>query len=138
VPNVPGPYRKFYAELLAALKLAAEGRFLLDIPGNDGITQREMLLERRARTGRHEPDLDTAPVPDGCGHVLGWFNELSAGRGNNGFGPNAIPATEVAAWCMLTCRRLQPWEFRALRILDAAWLRAWAEMHVVETEELKK
>ena len=65
---------------------------------------------------------EAPPFPSIAGHVWGWFQELQEGRSGNGFGPNPLSFAEIAAWASLTGRRPQPWEVRALKKIDLAYL----------------
>jgi hypothetical protein len=64
------------------------------------------------------PDLDGPPVPASCRHIWGWFRELAAARGSNGFGPNPISYADIAAWSRLTRTIVRPIEVSVLLHLD--------------------
>ena len=55
-------------------------------------------------------------------HVLQWFMDLHSSRGNNGFGYNPITYTDIAHWASLIGADPQPWEVRAIRLMDSAFL----------------
>jgi len=55
-------------------------------------------------------------------HIWTWFHELSATRGNNGFGPSPITFTEIQAWSQLTGRTLDVWTVEAIKAVDARYL----------------
>jgi hypothetical protein len=74
-------------------------------------------------------DLEGPPFPEGSEYLYRWFCEASAGRGSNGWGPNCLTATEIAAWAGLAGHRLTPWEFIAIRALDGEWLSIYSELH---------
>ncbi|MFP1634084.1 hypothetical protein ACLB6G_20330 [Zhengella sp. ZM62] len=68
-----------------------------------------------------------ADVPLEASHVLHWFYELDAARGSNGFGANPISYPDIAAWRELTGAEPLPWEVRALKAMDAAYLNEFAK-----------
>ena len=49
------------------------------------------------------------------------FTELTQTR-TSGFSANPIQYSEIIAWCQLTGIKLHPWELRAIRLLDRAYL----------------
>lgn len=68
-------------------------------------------------------ELAGAPVsgvecPEPLAYLWGWFCELMARRGTNGFGVNPIGFDELDAWCRVLGRTLTPWEVRVLLRLD--------------------
>lgn len=72
-------------------------------------------------------ELRTPEAPVGLSYLLLLFNELASAR-NAGFStPQAIGWAEMQAWAVLTEMPLSSFEARVLRLLDAAWLRAWSE-----------
>lgn len=66
---------------------------------------------------------EALPLPELARHVWGYFAELSRFRGSNGFGPNPITPTGIKDWCWLAGMKLDPWEIRAIVLLDEAYLR---------------
>lgn len=65
---------------------------------------------------------DGPALPDEAAYLWGWYCELAAARNSNGFGPVPLSFAEIDAWARLNARVLHPFELRALRALDAAWL----------------
>lgn len=59
-------------------------------------------------------------------HVFGWFTELSATRGSNGFGANPIGYRDIADWSRLTGELPTPFEVSCILALDSAFLRSRA------------
>jgi len=55
-------------------------------------------------------------------HVWLWFNDLSAARSNNGWGPNPIGFQDIAAWIELTGTIVRSPEIQAILMLDRLWL----------------
>lgn len=111
-------------------------------PGADGTTLRDHIEQVCKQTGKTpeelglvEDEADDAPeVPEGGEYLWIWFQELSAGRGNNGFGPTAISWADIEAWARLTAIELTPCETLTLRSMDAAFLSA----HAAEAEKRNK
>ncbi len=57
-----------------------------------------------------------------------WFLELCfTGRTYVETEPLPLSNTELVSWCQLNRIEFQPWELRALRLLDTAWLAARRE-----------
>lgn len=63
-------------------------------------------------------------MPNGGHKLFRWFFELSNRRGSNGYGPNPISPSDMAAWFALTGRDPEPWEIFALSRMDIAAVRA--------------
>ena len=74
------------------------------------------------RIARITTQLDGPLLPDDVTHVWMWFNDLSAARGSNGWGPNAISYQDIAAWIALTGTITRPPEIAAILMLDRLWL----------------
>ena len=75
-------------------------------------------------------ELTGPPMPESCAHIWRWFIELSAARGSNGWGPNAIRYTDIAAWSALTRTIIQPMEVRVVLHLDHIYLANAAKAEV--------
>lgn len=104
--------------------LFAEAQFNLNQRQGDGCTLREHLQSAWKMTGVMPRQLAEAPpLPDLAAHVWVYFAELSRFRGSNGFGPNPITPTGIKHWCWLAGTKLDPWEIRAIALLDEAYLR---------------
>jgi len=66
-------------------------------------------------------------MPLELGHIWDWFQELHIARSGNGFGPNPITFSDVAAWVSLTGVAIRASEVRVILMLDRLWLVAQAE-----------
>lgn len=66
--------------------------------------------------------------PGGSEYLLGWFWDLSRGRGQGYSGPLPLAAQEVKAWADLSGVDLEPWEFRAIRMMDMSFLNSVAKV----------
>jgi hypothetical protein len=125
---------------------AAGHQFELDIPDKRGVALRVSIeknldrVETRLDRGIARPDdeADFAKMhadiagpafPEGSEYLYYWFCSLAAGRSSNGYGPNALTAVEIAAWCQVSGHRLMPWEFELIRALDHKWLEIYCELH---------
>jgi hypothetical protein len=74
-------------------------------------------------TGKLPEELANAPEkPVLGGHVWDWFLELSRARGANGFSIEPLKYLDIAAWSNLTRTRIEPWELRALCLLDGMYV----------------
>lgn len=104
--------------------LFAKAQFKLNKPQGDKCTLREHLMAAWRMTGVQPVELAEAPpLPPLASHVWGYFAELSRFRGSNGFGPSPITPTGIKDWCWLAGTELDPWEIRAIALLDEAYLR---------------
>lgn len=81
-----------------------------------------MLEDFEARTGKREEALDADPCPEPVRYLWQAFCEISATRGNNGFGPNPLSWSEIEAWARLDGRILFQFERTALLMLDRVFL----------------
>jgi len=61
-------------------------------------------------------------VPVVCANSWTAFWEINKGRQGTGYGPGPLLNSELLAWCQLMGERLDPWEVRLFRRLDAAYL----------------
>lgn len=96
--------------------------------------QRAHLLQVCKQTGKTPEELgfslqeETTPaVPENGEYLWEWFQELSSGRGNNGFGVLPLSWADMAAWARMTGNQPEPWETMILRSMDGAFLAAWKE-----------
>jgi hypothetical protein len=105
---------------------AAKANFKLNrVVGNATVREHLELVEKK--TGQRPKEFDECEVPVEAAHIWGWFHELHAARSNNGYGPNPISYTEIAAWGKLTGIRLREHEVRAIRNIDLVYLGVEAE-----------
>ena len=70
---------------------------------------------------------DVPELPSLASHIWGWFIELHESRGNNGMGTSPITYRDIRDWSDITRTRIEPWEIRALRKVDSAFLQSSAE-----------
>jgi hypothetical protein len=96
--------------------------FRLSKPGEDGVSLREKLEHIEETTGIRDESLNLPPFPSAVQHLWEWFQELQTARTGNGMGMNPITFSEIHAWMQLTARLVHPWEVRALKELDQAYL----------------
>lgn len=78
------------------------------------------------RPGRFKDQLvNPVKLSDALEALWASFLELSfSGRSYIEGGPLPLSSTEILSWCQLNQLTLQPWELRAIRLLDTAWLSA--------------
>lgn len=93
----------------------AREEFRLSKPDKNGTTRRAHL----EAAGIENPN--GKPFPEVLAYLWGWFCDLSSGR-TMGMGANPITWEGMVAWCSLTGNRPAPWEVRALKALDSAYL----------------
>ena len=53
---------------------------------------------------------------------------MQATRGSNGFSPNPLTYLEIEAYTRLSGRILLPFEIRAIKVIDSAFLNAQADL----------
>lgn len=92
----------------------------------DGSTLRENYEHAERQTGKRL--FDEPEPPEEAAHVWEWFWELDAARGGNGFGLNPLSWEEIAAWADLNGVRPEQMELRLIKAMDAARLKASAEV----------
>jgi hypothetical protein len=99
----------------------------MERPVEGGGTVRDQLEAVKRMTGRAPAELIGPELPDHLAYLMAWFDEIDAGRGSSGMGPAPLSSLEIRSWAELAGVRLEPWEHRALRVLDNAYLVAMAE-----------
>lgn len=112
--------------MIGALLDHAERVFELDKPDPNGTPIRDHLMAALAQGASHPLLENPPPMPAAAAHVWTWFQDLNAGRSGNGFGPNPLSWSEIGEWTRLRGIRPRDWELRALRALDALYLRVFA------------
>lgn len=65
---------------------------------------------------------DPPALPPDFVHLWNSFIELHQARGSGGFGPLAIPYSEIVSYCRLSALELSPWEVKVIRALDTVYL----------------
>ena len=75
------------------------------------------------------------PVPIELAYLWRAFNRLASRRTSNGFGPNPIPWSDIAAYSVLTGFPFAPWEVEVIEELDRVFL---AEMSKQATARAKE
>nr|WP_294511715.1 hypothetical protein [uncultured Bilophila sp.] len=108
-----------------------------------GASQRDHILEAARQLGKTPEELgypefaldDEDPlIPDEGLYLWNFFQELSSGRINSGFGPTALSWSDIEAWVCLTSTPLSPYEVLTIRSMDAVFLSA----HANESERHNK
>jgi hypothetical protein len=66
--------------------------------------------------------LDGPEVPGDAIELFGWWQEINAQRGSNGFGLGPLLWSEIRAWAELMRRRPTPGELALLLLGDAHYL----------------
>lgn len=92
-------------------------------PQPDGATLAEHFAAFERHTGKKHPESIGPTCPPEVLYILEWFWEMCAGRPVTMGGYLPLPSMEIAAWCALNRVSLHPWELKALRQLDNAFLR---------------
>jgi hypothetical protein len=100
-----------------------------------GQTVREHLEAVEIATGRTIEELHPDPPPDETAHLWEWFCELCSARGSNGFGPNPLAYSEIAAWAALTGANPDPFDVAVLKRLDSAFLASAAKSAKSKTDK---
>ena len=74
-----------------------------------------------------EPLIEEPDVPAAGEYLWGLFWDMSLGRGNGGWGPEPLSWADMAAYAGLNGITFNPWESKALRRMDLAFLGAVAD-----------
>ena len=116
---------KLPTESVSYLVEFAENEFRLarPLPNGQG-TYRDELESFARQTGRTPFELRGHEMPLELAHVWGWFRELSAVRGSNGWGPNPISYREIEAWAGLTGALITAPEVQLIMQLDGLYIAA--------------
>lgn len=93
-------------------------QFKLGKRRKDGSTELDHLLAIEKSTGKTPTELEIPAIPTGCESLMSVFMDLHMSRPAGGFGPAAIPLTEVIAWQKAMSVRLTPWEVETILHLD--------------------
>jgi hypothetical protein len=95
----------------------------------EGGTLADAFAQYLRNTGKRHPE-DKGPIvraPNDALYLLDWFWEISAGRPVGPVGLLGLPAVEIAEWSRLNRVVLKPWEFHALRRIDAKFMQVMNE-----------
>lgn len=88
-----------------------------------------VALRAQGVSGEQAADDDGLPyIEPELERLWGVWRELSATR-SSGMVPNPISYSEIEAFCRLTGEQLEPWEARAVRAVDDAYMRSLSEPH---------
>ena len=91
----------------------------------DGSSVREHLQAAHRATGRLPAAIANAPaLPDGCAMLWHDFIELRSMARGMGMGPVRISYNDIDAYCRVNSVRFAPWELKAIRLADGAYLAA--------------
>jgi hypothetical protein len=93
------------------------------MPKEDGLSEREHLLEVERQTGQTPLPLIGPEFPEEMLHVWSAFLSLSGTRSAGFSGPLPITYSEIRSWMEVTGNYLSPWEVDAVKKLDAVYLR---------------
>lgn len=99
-------------------------QFELNAKQKDNATLREHLTVAWNATGIKPEQLDYEELPENVQYLWSWFLDLHSFRGSNGFGANPIDPSLIRDWCWLTGVILEPFEVRAIRVLDMEYMAA--------------
>jgi hypothetical protein len=96
----------------------------LNIPGKDGLSQREHLEQVERQTGKRPKELDGPEFPELLSHIWSAFTILNGSRSIGFNGPNSISFGDIKAWMELTDTPLTAFEVEAIIKLDKVYMRA--------------
>lgn len=93
----------------------------------DGSTRRQHLEIAWKATGRIPQELADEPdFPTEVMYIWEWFDELNQARQSNGFSLNPLSYAEIMSWNSLGKINISPWEVKALKLLDRAYIESKA------------
>ena len=98
---------------------------------------RELLVARWEQTGQVPPEIEGHNLPALTGYLWWWWQEISAFRAA-GMGVAGIPATEIESWARQSGRRLKPWEFRVITLIDRLFLEAHHKQHTADRQRAER
>lgn len=67
--------------------------------------------------------------PECAEYLLGWFWDISKGRGQGFSGQPPLSSQEIKAWAELSGIKLEPFEFAAIRDMDRAFIETVAKIN---------
>ena len=112
---------------MAGFESFAAYQFMLGAPQEDGVALIEHLRLVEEKTGRTPQALLDAPaLPEGCEELWRVFRELSDCRAWP-FGPQRITFADIDSFQRVTGIVLKPWELKAVRRADKAFLAEWSD-----------
>jgi hypothetical protein len=82
-------------------------------------------------------DLNAYPIPTELQYLYGWFCDLSAQRGSNGYGPNPLNSSVIRDWAAMSGHNINPWEFETIRAMDRKWLKVYSDLNAPEPTDTK-
>ena len=92
----------------------------------DGASVEDHLTIIRQRAGFQKEVLEPE-CPREVIYVWNSWVELNGARGSSGFAPHPISWSELDAYSRMIGVEIYPWEARAIRAIDDAYLSSWAE-----------
>lgn len=104
------------------------------------MSYREHLeAAERAKPGAGARYLIGPRLPEGTETLWAWFLDLSIGRSYSAGGtPLPLSNGEIWCWCQLHGIRLEPWQLRALRLLDVNQVSIMAKRQGLTEEDLSR
>jgi len=121
---LPRKRREFYEALIQELAAFGRQQFLLRSSSETGGTLGEHIAAaERVRPGVVKRRPKDTP-PEATAFLWSWYMDISSARicsvGMGALIYHPIQFSEILAWCGLHDIRLEPWQLRAIRLLDAA------------------
>ena len=101
----------------------AAHQFKLNLPDQNGTTEREHLEQVERQTGRKLEALEPpTEFPILVSHVWSAFINLSNDRSQGFSGPNPITYEQIKAWKELTETPVTSWEIEAIKRVDVVYM----------------
>jgi hypothetical protein len=131
---------RFFEDSLDLLREYAERYFALNTKKDDGASEADSLTRAISVLARRtdansvkqrqelEARLDMPPMPEEFTFAWGSFFDLQATRSSNGFSHNPLSYIEIEAYIRLSGRVLLPYEIRAIKVVDTAFLNTQADL----------
>lgn len=101
----------------------------------DGVPLRTHLESLENQTGITPEKLIDFGPPFQLEHIWNWYEEVTIGRGSDGFGPAALSYADIYAWVSLLKIEISPWEVKALRLIDQTFRNVMASSAPTPTPE---
>ena len=101
---------------------------MLDLSGEDGVSQREKLEKVHSTTGKRPAALDHEPFPVAAFDAWHLWMDIHAGRTSNGMGASPLSWLDLDAWSRLRGMKPTFTELELIRTIDRAFLNALKEV----------
>lgn len=115
-------HRSSFQVLIESTRAYADAVFLLEVPGEDGVSLREKLEHVEATTGKRPPALDHVELPDAARGAWNIWSDLHSGRSQNGNAVVRLSWLDMQAWCAMRHEEISYTDLELVRVIDSAYV----------------